>query len=151
MKTREGGLRGSAAQQGRQGKKGVRPITWTQMAPADHATRHHRNHRGAGTSQANQTKEVVMAQNQDPPAPTMPPGPDPALKRLERFVGTWQIRGRTLDTEEDNVTGQTTFEWLSGGFFLQQRSQLNLRMSRPPWNFGGGLVLIRRRHPPCWV
>jgi Protein of unknown function (DUF1579) len=66
-----------------------------------------------------------MAQNQDPPAPTMPPGPDPALKRLERFVGTWEIRGRTLDSEQDNVSGQTTFEWLPGGFFLQQRSQLN--------------------------
>jgi hypothetical protein len=30
-----------------------------------------------------------MAQNQNPPA--RPPGPDPALKRLERFVGTWEI------------------------------------------------------------
>lgn len=40
----------------------------------------------------------------------MPPGPDPELKRLERFVGTWVLRGRTLDSAEDNVSGQTTFE-----------------------------------------
>jgi hypothetical protein len=29
----------------------------------------------------------------------MPPGPDPALKRLERFVGTWNATGRTLDSK----------------------------------------------------
>jgi hypothetical protein len=54
-----------------------------------------------------------------------PPGPDPELKRLEFFVGTWNMRGRTLDSDEDNVSGQTTFEWLPGGFFLQQRVELN--------------------------
>jgi Protein of unknown function (DUF1579) len=64
-----------------------------------------------------------MAQDQSPSA--LPPGPDPALKRLERFVGSWRIRGRTLDSEQDNVSGRTTFEWLPGGFFLQQRSELN--------------------------
>ena len=26
-----------------------------------------------------------------------PPEPDPALRRLDRFVGTWEVRGRTLD------------------------------------------------------
>jgi Protein of unknown function (DUF1579) len=54
-----------------------------------------------------------------------PPGPDPALKRLEFFVGTWSMKGRTLDSDEDNVSGQTTFEWLPGGFFLQQRVELD--------------------------
>ena len=54
-----------------------------------------------------------------------PPGPDPALRRLDRFVGTWEVRGRTLDAEEDNVSGRLTFEWLPGGFFLQQRVELN--------------------------
>jgi Protein of unknown function (DUF1579) len=66
-----------------------------------------------------------MAQHQDPPAPTMPPGPDPALKRLERFVGTWNVTGRTLDSNQDNVSGRFSFEWLPGGFFLQQRTELN--------------------------
>lgn len=49
------------------------------------------------------------------------PGPDPALRKLDRFVGTWTMKGRTLDSDVDNVTGQTTFEWLPGGHFLTQR------------------------------
>lgn len=59
-------------------------------------------------------------------APTMGmPTPDPALRRLDRLVGTWTMKGRTLDSKEDNVFGRTTFEWLPGGFFLQQRIELN--------------------------
>jgi Protein of unknown function (DUF1579) len=54
-----------------------------------------------------------------------PPAPDPALKQLDRFVGTWDMQGRTLDSDVDNVSGRTTFEWLPGGFFLQQRIQLD--------------------------
>lgn len=54
-----------------------------------------------------------------------PPPPSPELKRLEFFVGTWNMKGRTLDADEDNVSGTTTFEWLPGGFFLQQRVELN--------------------------
>jgi hypothetical protein len=53
------------------------------------------------------------------------PAPDPALKQLDRFVGTWDMQGRTLDSDVDNVSGRTTFEWLPGGFFLQQRIQLD--------------------------
>ena len=66
-----------------------------------------------------------MAQNQDTQAPALPPGPDPALKRLERFVGTWDMQGRTLGSDVDNVSGRTTFQWLPGGFFLQQRATLD--------------------------
>jgi hypothetical protein len=47
--------------------------------------------------------------------------PNPALKRLEVLVGTWDLRGRTLDTAEDNITGWVDFEWLQGGFFLEAR------------------------------
>ena len=57
--------------------------------------------------------------------PQGPPTPDPELKRLEFFVGTWSMTGRTLDASEDNVSGETTFEWRPGGFFLQQRVKLN--------------------------
>src|SRR5262249_25530851 len=71
-----------------------------------------------------ENKEVVMAQDQDAQA-MQPPRPDPALKRLERFVGTWNVTGRTLDSVQDNVSGRFTFEWLPGGFFLQQRTELN--------------------------
>jgi hypothetical protein len=56
-----------------------------------------------------------MAQHQGAPAPALPPRPDPALKRLERFVGTWNVTGRTLDAEQDNVSGRFTVEWLPGG------------------------------------
>jgi len=54
-------------------------------------------------------------------APPQLPGPDPALRRLDRFVGTWEMKGRTLDSDVDNVTARTTFEWLPGGHFLTQR------------------------------
>ncbi len=53
------------------------------------------------------------------------PQPDLALKRLDKLVGTWTLKGRTLNSEEDNISGQTTFEWLPGGFFLQQRIEMD--------------------------
>ena len=36
--------------------------------------------------------------------------PDPALKRLEKLVGTWSIKGRTLDSQDDNISGRVTIE-----------------------------------------
>jgi hypothetical protein len=68
-------------------------------------------------------REVALAA--DEYAQGMPPGPDPELKRLERFIGTWTMKGRTLDADQDNVFGRTTFEWLPGGFFLQQRVEID--------------------------
>jgi hypothetical protein len=53
------------------------------------------------------------------------PKPDPALRRLEKFIGTWDMKGRTVGSDVDNVSGRATFEWLPGGFFLQQRIALN--------------------------
>ncbi|MGO8950951.1 MAG: DUF1579 family protein [Ktedonobacterales bacterium] len=52
--------------------------------------------------------------------------PDPALRRLEKLVGTWRITGRTLDSEDENISGQVTIEWLLGGFFLQQRGEIGV-------------------------
>lgn len=49
------------------------------------------------------------------------PTPNPALQRLNVLVGTWDLKGRTLGAKEDDVAGRTSFEWLPGGFFLQQR------------------------------
>ena len=62
-----------------------------------------------------------MANESDDAMQMQMPAPDPALKRLDRYVGTWAMTGRTLGSDEDNITGTTTFEWLPGGFFLQQR------------------------------
>ncbi len=41
---------------------------------------------------------------------------NPALKSLERLVGTWQISG--------DAQGQSTYEWAEGGFFLLQHVDL---------------------------
>ena len=53
------------------------------------------------------------------------PAPDPALGRLDRLVGSWDMRGRTLDSDEDNIHGRSHLEWLPGGFFLQQRIEMD--------------------------
>jgi hypothetical protein len=57
-----------------------------------------------------------MADKQYDDTTARPPEPDPALRRLDRFVGTWAVWGRTLDADQDNVFGRLTFEWLPGGF-----------------------------------
>jgi hypothetical protein len=38
--------------------------------------------------------------------------PSPALKRLDRLVGTWELSG--------DVGGMVIYEWMGGGFFLIQ-------------------------------
>ena len=48
------------------------------------------------------------------------PEPDPALRRLDRLVGTWSMEGHLVGSEEITVHGQTTYRWLPGGFFLEQ-------------------------------
>ena len=53
------------------------------------------------------------------------PTPDPALRRLDRFVGTWSMEGHLVGSDEIAIKGQTTFRWLPGGFFLEQHGTLN--------------------------
>ena len=53
------------------------------------------------------------------------PTPDPALKRLDRFVGTWSMEGHLVGSDEITIKGETTFRWLPGGFFLEQHGRLN--------------------------
>jgi hypothetical protein len=52
------------------------------------------------------------------------PKPSPALKRLDRLVGTWRMKGRTVGAKEENITGTSTYKWLhdesGASFFLQQ-------------------------------
>jgi hypothetical protein len=64
-----------------------------------------------------------MTETDSPPWPTATP--DPALKRFEILVGKWELRGRTLDSKEDNITGWNTFEWLPGGYFLKSEGEIN--------------------------
>ena len=63
-----------------------------------------------------------MAKDQ---GPLQPAAPSPALKRLDGLIGTWEMTGRTLDSEADNITGWNTFEWLPGGFFLKSTGEIN--------------------------
>jgi hypothetical protein len=52
------------------------------------------------------------------------PTPDPALERLDRLVGTWALKGHLLGSDEENIVGEITFQWLEGGFFLQQDAEI---------------------------
>jgi hypothetical protein len=61
------------------------------------------------------------------PAPQQTLGPNPALKRLERLVGIWDIKGRTIDSDVDNISGRMTCEWILGGFFLKQSGQITFK------------------------
>ncbi|GAC1662194.1 MAG: hypothetical protein PVS3B1_37790 [Ktedonobacteraceae bacterium] len=63
-------------------------------------------------------------------APMHTPQPDPALGRLEKLVGTWKLTGRTRSSQQDNITGWTTFEWLPGKFFLQAVGEITFEGAR---------------------
>jgi hypothetical protein len=63
------------------------------------------------------------------------PEPDPALKRLDRLVGRWAMEGSPIDSAEKNIKGETTFRWLPGGFFLEQRGPSTSWVFRStPWS-----------------
>jgi uncharacterized protein DUF1579 len=53
------------------------------------------------------------------------PAPDPALRRLDRFVGTWSMEGHLVGSDDIDIKGQATFRWLPGGFFLEQNVTLD--------------------------
>jgi hypothetical protein len=42
------------------------------------------------------------------------PQPDPALRRLDRFVGPWAMEGNLVGSDETHIKGETTFRWLPG-------------------------------------
>lgn len=48
------------------------------------------------------------------------PTPDPALRRLDRFVGTWSMEGHLVGSDDTTIRGQATYRWLPGGFFMEQ-------------------------------
>jgi Protein of unknown function (DUF1579) len=53
------------------------------------------------------------------------PQPHPALRRLDRLVGRWSMKGNLVGSDEKNIKGETTFRWLPGGFFLEQRAHID--------------------------
>jgi hypothetical protein len=60
----------------------------------------------------------------DPVQAVQTPTPDPALERLDRLVGTWALKGHLVGSDEENIVGEITFQWLEGGFFLQQDAEI---------------------------
>ena len=56
--------------------------------------------------------------------------PNPALRRLDILVGNWTLRGRTLDTAEDNIVGWVNFEWLPGEFVLVARGEIDFMRTK---------------------
>ena len=50
--------------------------------------------------------------------------PNPALERLDRLVGTWTLKGHLVGSDEETISGEITFQWLEGGFFLQQDAEI---------------------------
>lgn len=66
---------------------------------------------------------VDTRENAQPPQGM--PQPDPALKRLDRLVGTWNMKGHLIGSDKENIIGRTTFQWLEGGFFLRQDVEID--------------------------
>jgi hypothetical protein len=54
-----------------------------------------------------------------------PPGPDPALRRLDPLVGEWTMTGNLIGSTEETIVGHATFRWLEGGFFLVQDVEID--------------------------
>ncbi len=75
---------------------------------------------------SNDTNAQTVEQTPNTQTEQQSPRPDRALKRLDRLVGTWIIKGRTFDSPEDNISGRTIAEWLPGGFFLQLRGEMEM-------------------------
>ncbi|MGD0380093.1 MAG: DUF1579 family protein [Acidimicrobiales bacterium] len=49
----------------------------------------------------------------------------PLLQRLEPFVGRWTMEALFPGVEPTGPTGRTTFEWMLGGQFLLQRTEVS--------------------------
>lgn len=65
-----------------------------------------------------------IAQKQQPEVSEQPLKPGPELRRLDRFVGTWNMEGRQYDGPfgpAAKISAVETYEWLIGGFFLVHR------------------------------
>lgn len=64
---------------------------------------------------------TTMSDNDDTQAQQQPytrREPNPALKSLDRLVGTWNVSG-------PEIAGQVRFEWMEGGYFLVQNFELD--------------------------
>ncbi|HKW04223.1 MAG TPA: hypothetical protein VJN71_02880 [Nitrososphaerales archaeon] len=53
--------------------------------------------------------------------------PTIAFKRFARLVGDWELRGRTLNSKYDNVSGRVKIEMLPGGFLMAQHGEIKVK------------------------
>jgi hypothetical protein len=53
------------------------------------------------------------------------PTPDPALRVFDRFIGTWDMEGHLVGSDERNIKGRATYRWVPGGFFVEQHVELD--------------------------
>ncbi len=51
------------------------------------------------------------------------------------LVGTWSMKGHLIGSDVENISGRTTFQWLDGGFFMQQDVEIDF----------AGIVKIKSR------
>lgn len=65
-----------------------------------------------------------MTEDTTQPQDQQVPKPDPALRALDVMVGVWDLKGQDFTTKAE-ISGQSTFEWLEGGFFLVHRFNLD--------------------------
>jgi len=61
--------------------------------------------------------------------------PSPALRKLDRLVGTWELSG--------DVGGEVTYEWMEGGYFLIQR----INMLQEDGSTSTGMEVIGHERP----
>jgi hypothetical protein len=73
------------------------------------------------------------------------PQADPALKRLDRFVGSWTMEGRLVGSDETTIRGQAEYRWLPGGFFLEQHVQLDFNARTAPSRAAGAPTPVPTR------
>jgi hypothetical protein len=59
----------------------------------------------------------------DNPIPELSPAPE--LRQFDRFIGSWKLSGNLVGSDKETIKGEATYEWLPGGFFLQQHVQLD--------------------------
>jgi uncharacterized protein DUF1579 len=75
-------------------------------------------------------ERIMSNNNTGAQASQQPPKPDPALKRLNAFIGKWNTEGQIKESPfgpAGKLLGRDTYEWLAGGFFLIHR--VDVRMS----------------------
>jgi hypothetical protein len=69
-------------------------------------------------------KGNIMTQSDSARVSQQTPKPDPALKRLDAFVGKWNTQGQIKESPfgpAGKLIGTDTYKWLAGRFFLIHR------------------------------